>query len=113
MTTDRGRKFLLDLAEAQLLLDGDILPLSDGTHVQVKAEPEPLLKVSARDSQHLLKLAWQVGNRHLAAQLQPDHILIRRDHVIEHMLAQLGAEIEEVEAVFNPEGGAYHGHSHD
>ena len=50
-----------------------------------------------------------------------DHLRIRRDHVMQRMLAQLGAEVLEVEAPFTPEGGAYghgrthahdHGHSH-
>ena len=115
MTTDSGKTFLLDLPKAQLLVDGDVLPLSDGCHVKVKARPEHLLKVTAASSQHLLKLAWQIGNRHLAAQICSNHILIRRDHVISKMLIGLGARVEEVEAPFNPEGGAYsaHGHHHD
>lgn len=112
MTSDSGQSFLLDLPKAQLLIEGDVLALSDGTFVKVRAKTEPLLKVSADSPQHLLKLAWQIGNRHLAAQLCDDHILIRRDHVIEHMLVGLGAQIEQVEQPFNSEGGAYHAHGH-
>ncbi|MEP5180815.1 MAG: urease accessory protein UreE [Rhizobiaceae bacterium] len=112
MTTDGGKTFLLDLPKAQLLADGDVLPLSDGSHVEVKAKAERLLKVTADSSEHLLKLAWQIGNRHLAAQINSDHILIRSDHVISKMLIGLGGRVEEVEAPFNPEGGAYHAHSH-
>ena len=112
MTSDAGTTFLLDLPEAQLLVDGDVLQLSDGTHVEVKAKAEPLLKIKANNHQHLVKLAWQIGNRHLPAQIVEDHILIRRDHVIADMLTGLGAKVEEVIAPFNPEGGAYHAHSH-
>ena len=113
MTSDAGTTFLLDLPEAQLLVDGDVLALSDGTNVEVKAKSEPLLKITADNQQHLVKLAWQIGNRHLPAQLGEDHILIRRDHVIADMLTGLGAKVEEVIAPFNPEGGAYHAHHHD
>ena len=46
---------------------------------------------------------------------------IRRDHVIEEMVRGLGAKVLEIEAPFDPEGGAYaqpaahdaHGHKHD
>ncbi|MGI9402715.1 MAG: urease accessory protein UreE [Rhizobiaceae bacterium] len=116
-------EFLLDLPEARLLRHGDGLVLDDGNVVEVLASPEPLLEVRARDGRHLLALAWQIGNRHLPAQIFEDRILIRRDHVIASMLEGLGATVAEVTAPFDPEGGAYgdrhdhhhhhHGHSHD
>lgn len=112
MTSDHGIEFLLDLPSARLLRHGDILALSNGKYIEVQAEPELLLKITATSSQHLLALAWQIGNRHLAAQIFADHILIRRDHVIGEMLAGLGAVVEEIEAPFDPEGGAYGGHHH-
>ena len=112
MKSDHSIEFLLDLSEAQLMKHGDILPLSDGRHIEVLAEPEALLNVSGKNPQHLLSLAWQIGNRHLAAQILDDHILIRHDHVIAEMLVGLGATVEEVKAPFNPEGGAYGDHHH-
>jgi urease accessory protein len=36
--------------------------------------------------------------------------LIRRDHVIAHMLEHQGAKVREVEEPFDPEGGAYQDH---
>ncbi|WP_257819130.1 hypothetical protein [Phenylobacterium sp. J367] len=86
--------------------------LSCGGVVQVVARPEPLLEVRARSAAALVKLAWHIGNRHLPAAVEADRILIRRDHVIAHMLEHQGAEVREVEAVFDPEGGAYHDHAH-
>ena len=122
MTSDNGIQFLLDLPEARLLRHGDGLMLEDGRVIEVKAEPEALYDVRATDARHLLALAWQIGNRHLAAQIETDRILIRRDHVIREMLEGLGATVAEVTAPFDPEGGAYggvhaghhdHGHGHD
>jgi len=104
--------FLLDLPEARLLRHGDGLMLDDGRIVEVHAVPEPLMEVRGRDARHLLALAWQIGNRHLAAEITPDTIRIRRDHVIREMLLGLGAEVIEIEAPFDPEGGAYGGHHH-
>ncbi|WP_193176828.1 urease accessory protein UreE [Oricola nitratireducens] len=118
MVSDNGIEFLLDLAEARLLRHGDGLLLDDGQVIEVRAAPEDLLEVRGRDARHLLALTWQIGNRHLAAQILPDRILIRRDHVIRDMLEGLGAAVADVSAPFDPEGGAYgdahgaHGHGH-
>jgi urease accessory protein len=73
----------------------------------VRAKPEPLLEVRGRDAQHLTRLAWHLGNRHLPAAIEPARILIRPDHVIAAMLLGLGAEVAAIEAPFDPEGGAY------
>ncbi|MGH6883871.1 MAG: urease accessory protein UreE [Hypericibacter sp.] len=110
LTGASGAEYLLDLAEATHLRHGDGLVLSGGGILLVVAKPEPLLEVRAASPEALLKLAWHIGNRHLAASLQGDRILIRRDHVIAHMLAHQGARIREVEEAFDPEGGAYHDH---
>lgn len=115
MTGERGVAFLLDLPEAVALRDGDGLLLEDGRMVAVKAAPEPLAEISARDGADLVRLAWHLGNRHLPTQLAGDRLLIRRDHVIEDMARGLGATVRHVDAPFDPESGAYagrHGHDH-
>lgn len=121
MTTDRMANgstlsFLLDLPQARLLRHGEGLVLEDGRVVEVRAKAEALMEVRGQDVRHLLALAWQIGNRHLAAQIGEDRILIRRDPVIRDMLAGLGAGVTDIEAAFDPEGGAYggvdQGHSH-
>lgn len=112
MTGATGAQYLLDLTRAAHLRDGDGLLLQSGGVVQVVARPEPLMEVRAATPTALVKLAWHIGNRHLAAAIRADHILIRHDTVIGHMLEHLGAEVAEVEAAFDPEGGAYHDHAH-
>ena len=112
LTGVSGARYLLDLPEATHLKDGDGLVLAAGGVIQVVAKAEPLLEVTAHAPADLLRLAWHIGNRHLAAQVFADRILIRRDHVIAHMLEHQGAQVREIEAPFDPEGGAYHEHSH-
>ncbi len=101
--------FLLDLPEARLLRHGDGLVLDDGRIIEVRAKPEALMEVRARDPRHLLTLAWQIGNRHLAAEITEESIRLRRDHVIRDMLIGLGASVVDLDAPFDPEGGAYGG----
>lgn len=117
MNGERGIEFLLDLPEATALRNGDGLVLDDGRMVEVRAKPEPLLVVQAKDAHHLARLAWHLGNRHVPAAIESGRILIRPDHVLAEMLTGLGAAVSAVEAPFDPEGGAYdhvgHGHHHE
>jgi len=114
MTGTRGLEFLLDLEHAIVLRGGDALVLDDNRLIEVVAAPEPLLEIRGTDPQHLVRIAWHLGNRHLPTQITARGLRIRRDHVIEAMVQGLGARVIEIEAPFDPEGGAYAdgGHAH-
>jgi urease accessory protein len=114
MTGTRGLEFLLDLETAVALRGGDALVLEDGRLIEVVAAPEPLLEIRGKDPFHLVRIAWHLGNRHLPTQILGKGLRIRRDHVIEEMVRGLGARVIEIEAPFDPEGGAYAGgHGHE
>jgi urease accessory protein len=106
---------MLDLKEPIVLEHGDLLELENGAgHVEVIAAEEKLLEIRARNIIHQIELAWHLGNRHLAAQIETDRIVIERDHVIKSMLEGLGAVVTEIMEPFHPVHGAYHSHrSHD
>jgi urease accessory protein len=112
MTGTRGLEFLLDLETAVALRGGDALVLEDGRLIEVVASAEPLLEIRGSDPHHLIRVAWHLGNRHLPTQIMPRGLRIRRDHVIEAMVKGLGARVIEIEAPFDPEGGAYAQHAH-
>jgi urease accessory protein len=105
MTTDQGVQIMVDLPEPVPLV------LEDGRTVRIVAAKEELYEVRP-GSIPLRHLAWHIGNRHLAAQIDEDRILIRRDHVIRAMLEGLGATVTEVIGQFQPVHGAYHSHEH-
>jgi urease accessory protein len=111
IVAQHGDEVLVDLPQTVKLEDRDCLRLEDGRLVQVIASDEDLMEVRARDRARLAQLAWHIGNRHLEAQIEETRILVRRDHVIEKMLLQLGATIEHVREPFTPEHGAYR-HEH-
>jgi urease accessory protein len=100
----------------------DLLLLDDGTLVEVVAAPEPLIEARAADLPGLSRLAWHLGDRHIAVQVLPNRIRALRDAATETLLTSLGAKITMIDAPFEPEGGAYalsqahdhghHGHSH-
>ena len=112
-----GLEFLLDLAKTPVLRAGDGIRLEDGRIVAVEAASERLLEITCRDGRALARIAWHLGNRHLAAEIGARVIHIRDDHVIADMVRGLGADARIVSRPFNPEGGAYgqgaaHGHGH-
>lgn len=114
---DAGIAFLLDLPKTTDLQQGDDLVLEDDTHVRVRAADEALVRIEGNDTHHLLRLTWHIGNRHLPCEVHEDHLVIRADHVIEHMLEHLDANLERFDGPFTPEGGAYgqgrtHSHEH-
>ena len=113
LTTDAGLRFLVDLEHTASLDRGDAFALEDGRLIEVVPAAEELLEVRG----DLIRLAWHIGNRHMPCQIDPERMLIQRDHVIRDMLAKLGAELIDVIEPFTPEGGAYghgrtHGHDH-
>ena len=115
-----GTDFLLDLAEAINLRDGDGLALEEGGKIiRVVAAKEPVLEITG-DALLLARIAWHIGNRHIPAQILQGRILIGHDHVLEEMIVNLGAKVARTSAPFDPEPGAYageaahaHGHAHD
>src|SRR3954452_17514506 len=64
LTSENGRKVLLDFPSPVTLRDGDALVLEDGSLIAVTGRAEPLIEVSANTPANLARLAWHIGNRH-------------------------------------------------
>ena len=114
LVADSGERYLLDLPRAHHLVDGDGLELEGGGYICVRAAAEPVCEITAREPADLLRIAWHLGNRHLPVQIAGEGLRIRPDHVIAEMVTGLGGRVTELEAPFDPEGGAYFagGHRH-
>ena len=114
VTLDDGREAGLVLARGTLLRGGDLLRADDGTVIAVQAAPESVSTAFADDPVLLLRAAYHLGNRHIAVQVGDHWLRYLHDHVLDHMLEQLGLRVSSEQAAFEPEAGAYggHGHSH-
>lgn len=104
LVTVHDEGFLVDLPSVTNLDDFWGFQLEDGRAIKVVPAEEALVEVTGAD---LPRLAWHIGNRHTPCQIEATRLLIRRDHVLEAMLAQLGAQTAFVTEAFTPEGGAY------
>ena len=120
-TDSRGRQLGVFLPRGTAVRGGDVLVAEDGSLIQVQAAPQPVLVVRAC-AEHgspfdLLRAAYHLGNRHVALELQPDHLKLEPDPVLADMLRQLHLLVSQTSAAFEPEGGAYsasgHGQGHD
>lgn len=107
-----GTAVAILLPRGTVMRDGTLLAADDGAVVRVTAAAQPVLRVSADTPLALLRAVYHLANRHVSAMIAADHVLIEPDPVLERLLAALGARVEHLQAPFDPEPGAYGGHSH-
>jgi urease accessory protein len=118
-TDSSGRALAVFLPRGTQVRGGDVLVGEDGSLVVVQAAAQPVLVVR-HCAEHgtpfdLTRAAYHLGNRHVALELQPDHLKLEPDHVLAEMLRNQHLIVSEALAAFEPEGGAYgqgHGHGH-
>ena len=126
-TDSTGRQLGVFLPRGTVVRGGDVLVAEDGSLVRVEAAPQTVLRLTAC-AEHgspfdLMRAAYHLGNRHVPIELRPEYLHIEPDHVLAEMLRAMHMTVAEVQAPFEPEGGAYgdnammghdhgHGHSH-
>ena len=123
-----GRALGFFLPRGTVVRGGDVAVVEDGSLVRVLAAPQAVLVVRACPEhgtpRDLLRAAYHLANRHVALELQPDHLKLEPDHVLAEMLRSMHLIVTEANAAFEPEGGAYSseathsphrhgGHDHD
>jgi urease accessory protein len=120
-TDSAGRHLGVFLPRGTCARGGDVLVAEDGSLIRVIAAPQPVLVIT-QCTEHgspfdLTRAAYHLGNRHVPIELKPDHLKIEPDHVLADMLRAMHLTVNETQAPFEPEGGAYsggsaHGHAH-
>lgn len=114
-TDSQGRHIGVFLPRGTAVRGGDVLVAEDGSMIRVVAAPQTVLEVRAC-AEHgspfdLVRAAYHLGNRHVQLELQPDHLKLEPDHVLADMLRGMHLEVRELQAPFEPEGGAYAAHA--
>ena len=106
-----GEEVALVLPRGEVLRGGDLVAASDGRVIEVLGAPEKLLHITCTGPTDLARAAYHLGNRHVPVQVGEGFLRIAADRVLGGMLRRMGAQVEELEAPFEPEAGAY-GHEH-
>ncbi|MBK5106035.1 MAG: urease accessory protein UreE [Burkholderiales bacterium] len=110
-----GEEAVLRTERGAMLRGGEHLKSDDGRVVRVAAAAEKVMHIVCADRFELTRAAYHLGNRHVPVEIGEGYLRIAAGHVLGDMLTGLGAKIEEIDAPFEPESGAYgggHGH-HD
>jgi urease accessory protein len=121
-TDSAGRALGVFLPRGSVVRGGDVLVAEDGSLIRVIAAPQPVLRVTAC-AEHggpvdLPRAAYHLGNRHVPLEVKADHLQLEPDLVLADMLRAMHLIVREVQAPFEPEGGAYaaahahHDHDH-
>jgi len=108
--TTTGEDTGLFLPRGAVLRDGDFLEAEDGRVIRVTAKPEKVLQIDCPDPVQLARIAYHLGNRHVAVQIGAGWLRIAHDYVLRQMVEGLGAVVVATDAPFQPEPGAYGGH---
>ncbi|MGF1704731.1 urease accessory protein UreE [Enterovibrio baiacu] len=108
---DDGRDAGLFLPRGITLRDGDVLVSTEGEHVRVVAAEEKVSTAKADSPLLLARLSYHLGNRHVPLQVGDGWVRYQHDHVLDEMVGLLGGAVVVEMAPFEPEAGAYGGHS--
>lgn len=113
-----GVEAALYMQRGTILRGGDFLQADSGEIIEVIAADQAMMKVTATTSKALTRAAYHLGNRHVPLEIGDGWLKLETDSVLKDMLLGLGVQVEELQAPFEPESGAYaagggHHHHHD
>lgn len=100
------------LERGRVLRNGDLLCSDDGLVIEVRSSAESVSTVRSDDARALARACYHLGNRHIPLQIGIGWVRYLRDHVLDGMVKALGLDVQHEHAPFDPETGAYHGHTH-
>ena len=108
----------ITLERGSTLRDGDLLAADNGEILLVRAAAESVSDATSADALLLARAAYHLGNRHVPLQIELAALRYQHDHVLDGMLRELGLQVTQRTAAFQPEGGAYashggHAHGHE
>lgn len=105
-----GRELVIKLETGVRLPPGSVLAIGAGWHVTVEAASEYVWVITAPDRRTLLRVAWEMGNRHFPIDLRDDEIAVLYDHTLEELWPRLGVTAERARRPFLSEGRPPHRH---
>ena len=111
VSLDDKQEAALMLERGSILRHGDLLRAENGLIIEVRAANEEVAVISTKDPILLARACYHLGNRHIPLQIGEGWLRFQRDHVLEEMVQSLGLAVKHELSPFEPEGGAYSGHS--
>jgi len=104
---DSGEEVGLFLPRGTVLRHGDRLRTTTGLVVEVRAALESVSTARTEDARLLARAAYHLGNRHVPLQVDVGWLRYLHDHVLDHIVEDLGLDVACEQAPFEPEAGAH------
>ena len=108
--TEKGRELVLALPTGSVLEPEHVLYVGPDYYVVIEAAVEGVLTISPRSRDEMVRVAFEVGNRHFTVAIDGDRLLVPDDIAMEQLVSRLGVPWKRDRAVFSPIGA---GHRHD
>lgn len=112
ITTDQGQALGIFMQRGHPLLVGEVLKTECGLLIEVKGKAEQVSTAIATNWMDFSRICYHLGNRHTSLQIGQLWVRFKPDHVLEELAENYGLSINNTPAIFEPENGAYGGHSH-
>jgi urease accessory protein len=110
VTTEKGRELALALPTGSVLTPGHVLYVGGDYYVIIEAAVEDVIAIAPRSRDEMVRVAFEVGNRHFTVAIDGDRLLVPDDIAMEQLLTRIGVPWTRDRAVFAPIGA---GHRHD
>ena len=108
VTTTGGREVALALPTGSVLEPGEIVAVEADWYLAVEGRPEPVLAIFPQSREDALRIAFDVGNRHVTLAIEGDALVVPDEPAMAQLVARLGARWERRRAVYTPLGGGGH-----
>jgi urease accessory protein len=110
VTTQSGRDVAIKLPTGTRLPPGTVLFLGEGFHLEVVAADEDVWTIHALDTATLLRVAYEIGNRHFPIEIGDGWVAVRYDHTLAELWERLGVTGERVRRPFLSDQRPSHHH---
>lgn len=90
VTTQGGREIGIKLPTGSQLLPGTVLYVGDTFHVEVAAACEDVWLIQTGDIRALLRVAYEIGNRHFPIDIADGRVAVLYDHTLAELWERLG-----------------------
>src|SRR5687768_8312913 len=91
---DDSREVALYLPRGTVLKDGDRLRTTTQLVIGVLAAKEKVSTARTADPRRLARACYHLGNRHVAVEVGEGFARYLHDHVLDHMVVELGLSVE-------------------
>jgi urease accessory protein len=111
-TSGNGREFGFDLDAP--LTHGDVFFIDGDAIYLVEQTAEEVLEIPIAEPESAARIAWNLGNLHLAVQIVPHAVRVTENPTARKYLENDGIAFERKNRIFVPlsSGAHHHGHSH-